>query len=277
MHSRFEQILHLCTQQGVAVTLNTHGVLAEAVVVCLLEAPVERYLVSVDGSERSHEALRGRGTFRRTVETCRRLRQADKAVTLSCHLGRHNARDVSAVADLAADLGADLKLTPLRPLGRAALKMPDAFLQPPDFLAIMRQLGELRRTHRGVRIMADFDILDREHEVFAVTDALAACGAGRLMASIAADGDVLPCAFFVTSDRRFVAGNLHRNTLQHIWRTSPVFEPFRVHSKAPACQSCRHYRSRCAGGCPAVAYLQTGVLDAADPTCFAHLVAGDET
>nr|WP_279381400.1 SPASM domain-containing protein [Candidatus Thiosymbion oneisti] len=129
----------------------------------------------------------------------------------------------------------------------------------------------MRRHYSAIRILTDFDILDEQREPFAVTDAWSACGAGRVMVNIAWNGDVYPCAFFVTPDRRFSAGSLHQRTLGEIWRESPVFEPFRVHTKSSACQACAHYRRHCAGGCPAVAHFRLGVLDTLDPNCFAHL------
>ena len=272
LHSQLGEILDACAIRGIAITLNSHGVLSDATLARLLASPVARFIISLDGLEAAHERVRGEGTFHRAVATCRRLCAAGKAVTIACHLGRHNTRDVAGLAALAAELGADLKLTPLRPVGRILAK--DAAILPDakDYLGVIRQVSRLRLAHPHIRILADFDILDARNEPFAVTDALAACGAGRIMVSIAATGQVYPCAFFVTPDHRFSAGNLHRRSLREIWRDSPVFEPFRVHTKAPACQACGHYRRRCAGGCPAIACFRLGDLDALDPTCFAHLL-----
>lgn len=272
LHPQLPAILAACAGRGIAVNLNTHGVLAEATLKVLLTAPAQRFLVSLDGLQTAHDQVRGAGNFRRTVATCRRLREADKAVTLACHYGRHNLADVAGLAALAAELGADLKLTVLRPLGRLLDQFADHLPRPEDGFTVAREVVGLRRLYPGIRIYSDFDILDDRREPFAVTDAWAACGAGRAMVSIAWNGDVYPCAYFATPDKRFCAGNLCRGTLAEIWRDSPVFEPFRTHTKAPACQACRLYRRYCAGGCPAVAYATSGALDALDPNCFAHIL-----
>ncbi|HRF10927.1 MAG TPA: radical SAM protein [Candidatus Accumulibacter phosphatis] len=271
LHSRLAEIMDACARRAIGIILTTHGVLAGSMLSALLESPVERFLVSLDGMEPTHEQIRGKGTFQRAVATCRRLCGAGRPVTISCHVGRHNIQDVAGLAALAAGLGADLKFTPLRPVGRALAHLSELMPRSQDYFAAIKQISALRLAHPHIRILADFDILDVRNEAFAVTDDLSACGAGRLMVSISAAGDVYPCAFFITPDHRFSAGNLHRLSLGEIWRNSPVFEPFRVHTKAPTCQSCTHYRRRCAGGCPAISHFQLGALDALDPTCFAHL------
>ncbi|MEF8733854.1 MAG: radical SAM protein [Candidatus Accumulibacter phosphatis] len=275
LHSQLKQILEACARQAIAVTLNTHGVLADSILATLLESSIARFLVSLDGLEPAHEQIRGRGTFQRSVSTCRRLSVAGRSVALSCHIGRHNLHDVAGLAELAADLGVDLKFSPLRPVGRALAELQDILPRPQDYFGVVKAVSALRMKYPTIRILTDFDILDACQESFAVTHAGTACGAGRVMVNISASGDVYPCAFFVTPDRRFSAGNLHRESLGEIWRSSPVFEPFRVHSKAPECQSCAHYRNRCAGGCPAIGHFRRGALDALDPTCFAHLVEND--
>jgi len=275
LHSQLEEILDACKRREIAVSLNTHGVLADSILATLLRSSIDRFLVSLDGLESGHEAIRGKGTFRRSVSTCRSLRTAGRSVTIACHVGRHNLHDIAGLAALASDLGADLKLSPLRPVGRALAETQNLMPQPQDYFDVVSEVSALRRAYRNIRILTDFDIIDARQEPFAVTDAGAACGAGRVMVSIAASGDVYPCAFFVTPDQRFSAGNLHRDSLEAIWHSSPVFEPFRVHSKAPECQSCGHYRRHCAGGCPAIGHFRCGAIDALDPTCFARLMEGD--
>lgn len=276
LHPQLEQILHACQREAITVSLYTHGVLVDSILATLLASSIERFLVSLDGLETGHEKIRGRGTFRRSLGTCRSLRAAGRSVTISCHVGRHNLDEVAGLAALAADLGADLKLSPLRPVGRALADLADVLPRAQDYFGVVSAVSALRRAHPNIRILTDFDIVDARQEAFAVSDAGAACAAGRVMVSIAANGDVYPCAFFATPDHRFCAGNLHRDSLAEIWRSSPVFEPFRVHSKAPECQACEHYRHRCAGGCPAIGHFHCGALDALDPTCFAQFM-GDES
>lgn len=271
LHPNLHAILAACVERGITINLNTHGVLAEATLQHLLDSQVQRFLVSLDGLEAAHDQVRGAGNFRRTVATCRRLRQADKVVTLACHYGRHNVADVAGLAALAAELKADLKLTVLRPVGRLLEQFADALPRPEDGLSVASEVVRQRRFCPEIHIYTDFDILNEEREPFAVTDAWTACGAGRLMVSIAWSGDVYPCAYFATPDKRFSAGNLYHRSLGEIWRDSPVFMPFRVYSKAPACQACAHYRRHCAGGCPAVSCFLRGAMDALDPNCFAHL------
>ncbi len=232
----------------------------------------ERIIISLDGMRTVHEAVRGSDTFRYAVETCRQLTGAGIPVTIAFHAGRHNKKDLAGLAELAAGLGADLKMTPLRPLGRALVNLSDAVLSPEEHLLLAKEVVRLRRLYSGLRLLCDFDILNPGHEeAFAITDEKTACGAGRNLVNIAYTGDVYPCAFFITPDRAFSAGNIVDRPLKEIWSNAPVFESFRVHTKSETCQACPHYRLRCAGGCPAVAHFTQQAMDAHDPFCFAHL------
>jgi radical SAM protein with 4Fe4S-binding SPASM domain len=276
LHSRFEAILDACAVGGIAVHVNTHGVVSETTLERLLSDPVKRCLVSLDGLEEVHDQVRGTGCFRHAITTCRRLCATGKAVTITCHYGRHNIGNLAGLGALAAGMGADLKFSALRPMGRLLDQFAFALPTPEDGLRAAREVVRLRRRYPDLRIASDFDILDDRREPSAITDAWSACGAGRVLVSVAANGDVYPCAYFATGDHRFRAGNLNVRSLGEIWRNSPVFTPFRTHSKSSDCQTCTHYRRRCAGGCPAVAYHLLGAFDALDPNCFSHLV-GPET
>lgn len=275
LHPQLDEILDACRRRAISVSLHTHGVLADSIVARLLASPIASFQVSLDGLETGHEKIRGKGSFAASLNSCRRLRGAGRSLTIVCHVGRHNLADVTGLAAVAAGLGADLQLSPLRPVGLARAALADVLPQAHDYLRVVSEVSALRQAHPRIRILTDFDIIDPEQTEFAAAAAAAACSAGRSQVSIAANGDVYPCAFFATPDHRFCAGNLHRESLEEIWRSSPVFEPFRLHSKALECQACAHYRQRCSGGCPATAHFHGGALDALDPTCFARFLADD--
>lgn len=273
LHRRFPEVLEACRRRGIGVSMNTNGIYTAQTMAHLRTAPLGRLLVSLDGLEASHEAIRGPGTFARAVDSCRQLREAGQKVTVSFHAGAGNRSDMEGLCALAAGIGADFKVSQIRPIGRAADELPHALLEPRDYLEVATQVVRLRRRFPQIRILTDFDILGPAPDGACGRDpSRASCMAGRTNVDVHFDGSIYPCSFFATPERQFSAGSVYEQSVTQAWTSSPVFEPFRVHRKSEACQGCAHYQVQCKRGCPAVAHFATGCLDALDPTCFAHLV-----
>lgn len=273
VHRQFRAIVAGCAARGLKIALNTNGIYAPDLLRFLETAPIELFLVSVDGLEENNDAIRGRGTFRRATASARALHAAGRRVLIACHVGAANCGDVEGLVTLAAEIGVDVKFSPIRPVGRAARELPGAVLSPAAYLRVVQQVTALRLRFSHIKILTDFDILRGAAADACQRDPKAAsCKAGRTMVNIGYDGGIYPCAFFITPEAEFSAGSIFETPIETAWQSSPVFEPFRLQQKSTECQGCSHYQRRCVGGCPAIAHFATGHLDALDPTCFADLI-----
>ncbi|MDR3070666.1 MAG: radical SAM protein [Propionibacteriaceae bacterium] len=272
VHPSFRDIVDACGQRGIAVVINTNGIYSHTQMEYLKEAPIDLFMVSLDGLEKNNDAIRGIGSFQRAKGSCVQLLEAGQRVLVCCHLTKSSMSDLDGIIDLAIDLGTDLKLSPVRPIGRAQAMLNREILEPADYLSIIQTVSN-RRKECPIRIVADFDILDAP--VLAGGDDRMSCGAGRTTVNVNYDGHIYPCAFFVTPGREFSAGSVYDISLIDAWRT-PAFEAFRVHAKCSQCLACKFYRGACLGGCPATAFFSTGFLDSRDPMCFAHLLTSGE-
>lgn len=273
MHWQFREVIEACHHRKMSIAMNSNGVYSSRMLSYLKTAPIAIFLISVDGMETNNDAIRGRGTFRRAVHTCKELRQAGQKVMISFHVCAGNQSDVGELIALAASIGVDIKIAEVRPVGRAVDELPHALIQSRSYLEVTKEATMLRSKFPHIKILTDFDILDDHPGNSCQHDPKAAsCKAGRTMLNVAYDGGIYPCAFFVTAKKEFCAGNIYRDSIIDVWNNSPVFQPFRIHRKSEICQECMHYQSRCFGGCPAVAHFTTGYLDEHDPTCFAQLV-----
>jgi len=268
LHADFWEIVDAAVARGIRLSLNSNGLYTPRMLERLCVAPIALFLISLDGDAHQHEQIRGPGTFARTVEAIGRLRAAGQAVVISFHVSRDNREDLDALAALAARIGAELKVSPIRAIGRAATEFADRTLRPEEFLGVVRAVQAARGRWPSLTIRTDFDILGRPRPT-RDGPAAEACKAGRSMVNVHYDGGIYPCAFF-TNDPEFAAGDLHAQTVSEVWPTA--FAELRGHRKDDACTGCGHFRGSCAGGCPAVALAEAGALDALDPGCFAHLL-----
>ncbi len=103
--------------------------------------------VSIDGaSPRTHDWMRGEGTFRRTMRAIDRLQAAGGRITgLHTVLHQGNAHEVSDCADLAGRLGAEVwTVFPLADLGRAHGIM-DRRLDEPAWRSLIARIIEVSR------------------------------------------------------------------------------------------------------------------------------------
>jgi radical SAM protein with 4Fe4S-binding SPASM domain len=271
-HRQFRDVIDACEHRAISISINSHGVYSASLLAYLKTASIDLFIISMDGLKSNNDAIRGQGTFRRALHSCQQLRQAEQRVMIGFHVGVDNRTDVSGLITLAAEIGVDIKIAPIRPVGRAADQLPDALLQPRAYLEVVAEATRLRQEFPHIKILTDFDILDEATDIARRHDPItASCKAGRTMININYDGGIYPCAFFVTPSGKFCAGNIYEDSVTDVWRNSPIFRPFRIHQKSNICRACKHYQARCFGGCPAIAHFTKGYLDAHDPTCFAGL------
>jgi len=276
-HRQFREVIDACQRRQIKIAMNSHGIYSSETLAYLKTAPIDLFLISVDGLEANNDAIRGAGTFQRAIGSCRKLHQAGQKVMISYHVGAGNQVDIGELIALAAKIGIGVKVSPIRPIGRAVEELPRALIQPEDHFQVVQKVVELRRDYPNIQILTDFDILEGTAPGDCQRDPNASsCKAGRTMVNINYDGSIYPCAFFVTPAGEFSAGNICDQSVTEVWKNSPVFQPFRVHQKSETCRSCGHYQRQCVGGCPAIAHATTGYLDILDPTCFADSVKPPE-
>lgn len=268
IHPEFEQIVEDACQNGLRVSLNTHGIFPARIRRVIQSLPLDVFFISLDGLEAQNDFIRGQGMFARAVDTIGWLRGLGRSVVIGVHLSRHNQIDVEGLIDLAIQLDTGIKFAPLRPIGRAKKSLKEVVLPPQEFYQAVKTITHHRELHPDVKITTDFDILSSVDVSGAPDPAKMSCLAGRTMVNVNYDGYVYPCAFLVTPEHEFAAGNIRDTALLDIWNDSPVFMPFRTIVKDDKCQHCRIYGRSCVGGCVAIAYFTVGRLDAHDPTCF---------
>jgi mycofactocin radical SAM maturase len=258
----FWEILDYATAHDVGVKFSTNGSRITAERAARLAA--SDYVdvqISLDGaSAEVNDAIRGPGSFATAVAAMERLAEAGmRNFKVSVVVTRTNVDQLDEFEALADRLGAQLRLTRLRPSGRGA----DVW-------------GELHPTAAQQRQLYDW-ILPRGDKVLTGDSffhlaaygqplpGLNLCGAGRVVCLIDPIGDVYACPFAIHD--AFRAGNIRApGGFTAIWRTSELFQDLRRPQSGGACASCSHFDT-CRGGCMAAKFFTGLPLDGPDPEC----------
>lgn len=147
-----------------------------------------------------HEAVTGRaGSFSRTVQAIRLLRERGLRVRVTTVVMRQNVDEIAKIAVLCNDIGAELATYPR--LSRAT----SGSLRPLEY----------RLNDEELRRYMVWEV-ERVREVHGLTDV---CNAGLCKLGISPQGKVFPCNAW-----RLEAGDLRLESFAQIWNCSPVFK-----------------------------------------------------
>jgi mycofactocin radical SAM maturase len=216
--------------------------------------------VSIDGaSAATNDAVRGQGSFAAARRAMDNLAAASfGAFKISVVVTRHNVAELDALAALADSYGAQLRLTRLRPSGRAVDTWDELHPTAEQQRALYLWLSD----RPGVLTGDSFFHLSALGEPL---EGLNLCGAGRVVCLIDPVGDVYACPFVI--DRQFLAGTVRdAGGFPAVWRASELFASLREPQSAGACASCGSFDA-CRGGCMAAKFFTGLPLDGPDPEC----------
>jgi len=260
------------TKANMRVDIATNGIsLPETTLKRLSQLPVFQMQVSIDGIAEQHDKLRGRaGAFERSCKTIRKLRKQGIQVGIGMTVTADNFNSVERVIDLALELDCSaFKAIPFLPAGRGH-ENQRLGLSRENY----RQLGKIITTRSkelegslNITTVTTFPFLFANAPDKVMDNGPMGCAAGYDTLSIGADGSAYPCTFL----QEFPLGNLRDQNLQTLWATAPTLKQLRKIQKqdlSDPCGSCNYAPLECRGGCRAAAFLQSGNLLAADPTCF---------
>lgn len=211
--------------------------------------------VSIDGGQRTHDAIRGAGAYDAACTGLRNLVAAGINTSMSFTAHRENFREFGDVVDLAEELGVDCVWSDrLIPTGAGAklLAMDDV-----DVEEYLRVMMKARVDHAG-RVYVK---MQRALQFLATGERPYSCTAGRLLLTMLPDGTVYPCRRLPIS-----VGNVTEVSLTDIFYNNPLVNELRAPHDVAGCSKCVHTKL-CKGGLRCLTYAVTGDLHTADVNC----------
>jgi radical SAM protein with 4Fe4S-binding SPASM domain len=235
----------------------------------LSQLEVKGVQVSIEGPEKIHDAIRGKGSLKRSLSGIQCLLDAGIEVTMNTTLSDINAAYFLDVIALASSMGVQkLGFSRLVPSGSGR-----NFLNKMLTKEVLEDLyGRIFSLNTGnLKIVTGDPVASQFRSPAGNNDAgsfpSGGCAAGVSGLTILPDGTVTPCRRLPVS-----LGNVRTDSLREIWSTSEVLTSLRDRSLYEGtCGSCSKW-SACRG-CRAIAYEfahahgRTTYL-AEDPQCF---------
>jgi radical SAM protein with 4Fe4S-binding SPASM domain len=205
--------------------------------------------ISLDGpTAELHDAIRGKGTFAKTIPAVERIIAHGFEVAISTAVSRHTAQYMTEMTRLVGRLGAKAHhILWMQEWGRAIDRKPELIIPQAEVLEIMRACRVVG-DEIGVTIDNDASLRVRVKGKHGRKTDLCSCGWDTL--AVFSDGQVYPCVWLAGAPG-MECGSILTQPLERIWRDSPVLEQIRAVSvqNREVCNDC-HLKFLCAGGSP---------------------------
>lgn len=225
--------------------------------------------VSLDGaSELSHDAIRGKGTFSKTLKNIEKLISNHIRVNVMFTLQRRNMDDILDLIELSRNVGVStLTIERFVPLGNGKENLGDQILTPIEIQNVFNFVYEKSQE----KITDSFEIsmsrplwilCENSSNHSNLNKAGGICSIGLDGLCILPDATVLAC-------RRLPIpiGNLKHDTLEKIWFQSELLWQIRDKNNIKGeCGTCE-FLTECSG-CRAITYAITGDYLNSDPQCW---------
>jgi radical SAM protein with 4Fe4S-binding SPASM domain len=275
MHTKFDQVAKLLQKYPRTVNMCTNGLLFQRKLDDLLAIGENlNLLVSLDGLGEDHEALRGRGTFKRTMENIqlmldlKRKGEWNGELSLSCMVSHVTVHKMYEFMEWAEELGVNTVyfqfpwyISPevaesmdrlyeksfawLKP--QTDTKRPTwhsyTYQLPAEELPVLREsMARLASRAWNVRLRYQPQLEDDEVTDFILGTSRPAQHRSKCLAvsnrmEVHADGVVSSCKFFP----EFVVGNLYDQPVGELWQSQSFKEVRRIMSEngmMPVCSKC---------------------------------------
>jgi len=264
------KVLEELTSRGIDAYLLSNGLLINRKrAEMLAKLGVKGVQVSIEGPEDIHDAIRGKGSLKRSLSGIHCLLDAGLEVTMNTTLSDMNAAHFADIISLASKTGVQkLGFSRLVPSG-SGRHLLHKMLTKDVLEDLYRRIFSLDTANlkivTGDPVASQFRWPAGEDGSSSFPSG--GCAAGVSGLTILPDGTVTPC-------RRLPVpiGNVRTDSLREIWATSDVLNSLRDKSRYHGkCGNCKKW-SRCRG-CRAIAYEFSHARGLAhylaeDPQCF---------
>lgn len=264
---RILDFLKLCKDNQLEVSLTTNGTLLnKETVIAVNKLGIKTLTVSLDGgSEESNDIIRGKGSFKKTLEGLENLKKYYKNnYCIKTTLMKTNVDDIEKLIKIAIENKCwSIKFNCVREDGRAKTNAEGVLLNQKEYIKTIKEIELLRKKYKDcISIKAPLNIFCEDEYEF-IEELGFGCFAGKESICIDPMGNVRPCSHF---SEEYICGNILEKNLWEIWHESRILNRFRSLTGNDICNTCKYYK-KCRGGCRYRAF-RNGDINGIDPYCY---------
>lgn len=239
--SSLPEIVALFIENDIKVNIFTNALLLEKfenkIEKLLGKAPVDKldFFISVDGLEKSHDDIRGKGNFKKTINAIKYVTNKGYRVTTNSVLSTLNYKEIPELYELLWNIHVyKIQISNLIDSGSASSDMKLTEEQHTEFIEDLKKV--LSRLDKGSKLlyadMPDDDcnsevyLLNKDKKEYLQTEQWK-CSAGIGKCTIDYNGDVYCCPFI----RNYCLGNLVKEDMDKVWSNKKRFEFLKLIAK----------------------------------------------
>lgn len=205
-------IFQAFAEQDFRLSIVTNGILIrDRSLLKLRTLPKADIMVSLDGAEENHDAIRGRhGAHARTVDAIRRLKEEGLSVQVNATIIKTNLPDVPYLTRLSRDLDIPMRFSLLNPYNGRGPNIAPMALSVEEIISLREYCHELRQ--RGSRVFLNVpSLLQYPEDIIPMRSP--SCGWTRSYCGITYDGFVTICGV-AGPDQTLHVGNIMNSTIR---------------------------------------------------------------
>ena len=193
------------------------------------------FFISVDGLEKSHDEIRGKGNFNKTIKAIKAMVSKGYRITTNAVLSTMNYKEVPELYAMLWKIGVHkIQISNLIDSGNATTSMKLSAEQHEEFITELKEV--LKGLDKGSKLlyadMPDDDcssevyLLDQDKKEYLQKEQWK-CSAGIGKCTIDYNGDVYCCPFI----RNYCLGNLVNESMDEVWSNKKRFEFLKLIAK----------------------------------------------
>jgi MoaA/NifB/PqqE/SkfB family radical SAM enzyme len=272
----WKEVLAAARNLGFVTSVNTNGVYQNPqTAIDLVELDLDQITISVDGGRAFHNRIRGKGTFKKTLDSLKTMYEHGANLRVNVVLNRESAKDMPEILEAVTPYIDEINFFYMRVVGRAEQNLLDLVMTMEELHQFNLDIEPYKALYpevnilHGAQVMQNNSISDNKYAKYGLR-----IGGpdGFTRFNILPDGGVWPGGYTPHIAPRFLLGNVRDYDYRviDIWRESPVLEAFRALSfkVQDKCKACDEKNVKCPGASVEMELYRENNLEDMNPYCI---------
>ncbi len=258
---------------GFAFSINTNGVYEDSKTVDkLVLLDPNQITISIDGNEEHHDKIRGKGNFRRAIQTLQELKKRGVTLRTNTVLTKPSLQDVEEIVNIVGEYVGEMAFFHMRSTGRAKTTLLGEMIDFNELYQFNQHMNLVSKKYPninfyyGERVVKENSILPGNHGM------MMGRPDGFTRFNLLADGSLWAGGYAPYIDRNLNLGNMRTEgySLLRVWRESEKLKWFRDFSNElfQRCLGCPEFEKRCPGVNVEMELIQSKFPKIGNPYCI---------